>query len=72
MAKVLTDRDADETQMSEEWQRVVDHRLRWLLAAGYNTHNAEKIAFKTTIDWHFACELLKNGCAEKTALEILL
>lgn len=72
MARVLTDRDADETQMSEEWQRVVNHRLRWLLAAGYTTRNAEKIASATTIDWHFACELLKNGCDEKVAVKILL
>jgi predicted metal-binding transcription factor (methanogenesis marker protein 9) len=68
---MLTDIDLDQQELSPEMQRIIDHRLRWLLDAGYKTRNAERIADALAVDWHFARDLLKNGCDERTAMKIL-
>jgi len=51
------------TELEPESVRVYEWRLEWLRAAGFTKRNAAKIA-NSDIDWHYACDLLKN-CEEK-------
>lgn len=58
-------------EIDEEDQRVINFRYEWLRAAGYSHKNAEKIADDKDIDWHFACDLLKQCKDEKLAMRVL-
>jgi len=58
-------------ELSQEAAKVINWRQQWLRAAGYAKTNAELIATSVEIDLHFACDLLKNGCTENQAMEIL-
>lgn len=73
---------------AQEWEREVETRtaplttagedkvISWrryeLERAGYEKQYAELLAERVDVDLHRACELLRQGCAEPVALEILL
>jgi hypothetical protein len=51
---------------------VVRWRLIVLLRAGYRWDEAVELATETTVDLHFAAELLGRGCPSEIARRILL
>jgi hypothetical protein len=57
--------DKDLRTTVEQW------RMHVLTEAGYPENDALSIAY-SNVDLHRACELLRNGCAVATAVEILL
>ena len=63
-----------ELELVEETEadRVVRWRVEELHRAGYGQREAVALAMRFDIDLHLAVDLLGNGCASKTALEILL
>jgi hypothetical protein len=66
---------SDMTQIAEfdqsESDRVASWRLHVLIEAGYPLPLAERLA-QSEADLHLAVELVNQGCAPKTAAEILL
>jgi hypothetical protein len=66
---------SDMTQIAEfdqsERDRVASWRLHVLMEAGYPLPLAERVAHSEA-DLHLAVELVSQGCAPKTAAEILL
>jgi hypothetical protein len=66
---------SDVTQIAEhdptERDRVASWRLHVLIEAGYPLPLAERLA-QSEADLHLAVELVSQGCAPKTAAEILL
>lgn len=50
---------------------VVEWRMDVLMEAGYPENDALSLAY-SNVDIHVACDLLKQGCAVATAVEILL
>ena len=64
-------KESEETELSREAAKVINWRQQWLHAAGYSKTNCELIATSADIDLHFACNLLKNGCTQEQAMEIL-
>ena len=54
-----------------ESSKVESWRLHVLMEAGYPLPLAEKLA-GTEVDLHRAVELVSQGCAPETAVEILL
>jgi hypothetical protein len=66
---------SDATQIAEHDQndreRVESWRLHVLIEAGYPLPLAERLA-QSEADLHRAVELIRQGCAPKTAAEILL
>jgi hypothetical protein len=66
---------AEMTELAEHWQterdKVTSWRLHVLIEAQYPLPLAERIA-QSEADLHRAVELLAQGCAHKTAAEILL
>jgi hypothetical protein len=66
---------SDVTQIAEfdqsESHRVASWRLHVLIEAGYPLPLAERLA-QSAADLHLAVELVSQGCAPKTAAEILL
>jgi hypothetical protein len=67
---------SDMTQIAEfhqqsERDRVASWRLHVLMEAGYPLPLAERVA-QSEADLHLAVELVSQGCAPKTAAEILL
>lgn len=65
----------DTTQLAEHPQsdreKVASWRLHVLIEAGYPLPLAERMAYSDA-DLHTAVELVRQGCAPKTAAEILL
>lgn len=65
----------DVTQIAEHHQndreKVASWRLHVLLEAGYPLPLAERLAHSEA-DLHTAVELVRKGCAPKTAAEILI
>jgi len=55
----------------DERSKVESWRLHILIEAGYPLPLAERLAVSEA-DLHFACEMLRRGCAAETAAEILL
>ena len=55
-----------------EAERVVDWRRAALERAGYATPAATEIAARVDVDLHLAVDLLRRGCPQDTALQILL
>jgi hypothetical protein len=47
-------------------------RMEQLLGAGYSQVVADELAGDGGVDLHVACDLLANGCPEKTAYLILV
>jgi hypothetical protein len=65
---------SDMTQIAEyqsERDRVASWRLHVLMEAGYPLPLAERLA-QSEADLHLAVELVSQGCAPKTAAEILI
>jgi hypothetical protein len=66
---------AEMTELAEHWQtereKVTSWRLHVLIEAQYPLPLAERIA-QSEADLHRAVELVAQGCAHKTAAEILL
>ncbi len=56
---------------SESWQ-VLSWRLAQLADAGYGDDATAVLAACGDVDLHRACDLLRHGCREATALRILL
>lgn len=50
---------------------VIEWRMLVLTEAGYPENDALSIAYSAA-DLHRACDLLANGCAVATAVEIIL
>ena len=55
----------------DERSKVESWRLHILIEAGYPLPLAERLAV-SEVDLHLACEVLGQGCAPETAVEILL
>lgn len=73
MTEVVTDRDmGDETELSQESEKVIKWRKQWLKQAGYSRRNADLIASDTNIDLHFACDLIKKTEDEDLCMKILI
>lgn len=47
-------------------------RLEELIRAGYDEEDATEIAFHLDVDLHYATRLVRQGCASRIALEIVL
>lgn len=62
----------DESELSDEAEKVIKWRRQWLRSAGYSRRNAELIATETKIDLHFACDLMKKTEDEDLCMKILL
>ena len=46
-------------------------RFEQLRRAGYEEHAASELAGRADIELHAAADLIRHGCAQKTALAIL-
>lgn len=57
---------------SDEELRVIGWRRDELVRAGYERKDAEILAERLDVDLHHAKRLLRSGCAEPLAVEILL
>lgn len=55
-----------------ELDKIIAWRLSALLIAGWQLHRAEQIAKRLDVDLHAANALIERGCAQRTALQILL
>lgn len=60
------------TTVVDEREQVESWRLHVLVEAGYPLPLAEKLAAAEYVDLHRATGLVRDGCAFKTATEILL
>jgi hypothetical protein len=63
---------AESDHRSNEGERVFSWRAETLMKAGYDVEAAWLIASRGNVDLHHAVSLLKQGCAVRTALLILL
>ncbi len=63
---------AAEIQESPELALVEAWRLEELQRAGYSAFAAKELAARLDIDLHRAVDLLRSGCGEELALQILL
>jgi len=59
-------------QQETEIERIEAWRSEELQRAGYDALAAEKLAVRHDVDLHIASDLLKQGCPQDVALEILL
>jgi hypothetical protein len=71
MTRVLTDIDLDEIELSPEATKVIEWRKEWLRAAGYTKRNSSLIASSSTIDYRYACDMLKHSRDEELCMRIL-
>jgi hypothetical protein len=56
----------------EQLEPVVRWRREELERAGYDTESALAVASRLDVDLHIAVDLLRHGCAQDTALRIVL
>jgi len=61
-----------ETPVESESERIIRWRSEELCRAGYDPRDALRLAYRKDVDLHLAVSLLQRGCAEETALLILL
>jgi hypothetical protein len=59
-------------QLETEIERIEAWRSEELQRAGYDAVAAEKLAVRHDVDLHVAADLLRQGCSQDLALEILL
>jgi hypothetical protein len=59
-------------QLQTEIERIEAWRAEELHRAGYDAAAAEKLAVRHDVDLHKAADLLRGGCSQELALEILL
>jgi len=71
MTRVLTDVDLDEIELSPEATKVIDWKIEWLRVAGYTKRNSSLIASSPEIDYHIACDMLKQSKDEELCMRIL-
>ena len=69
MAVRESDREREERG---EVLRVYLWRRAELIRAGYEVMEAAAIAYRTDIDLHRACQLVRAGCPSRVACDILL
>ncbi len=55
-----------------ELERVEEWRAEALKRAGYDRRAANTVAMRHDVDLHLAVDLLRRGCPQAVALEILL
>jgi len=70
MAKTETIDDLLEGEL--EISKIIRWRKRQLVYAGFSMDNAERIAVDTRIDYHYACDLLRNSGNEELTVKIIL
>jgi hypothetical protein len=63
---------AAEIQESPELALVEAWRFEELQRAGYSAFAAKQLATRLDVDLHRAVDLLRGGCGEELALQILL
>jgi len=61
----------EETELSPEATKVIEWKIEWLRHAGYTKRNSALIASSSEIDYHFACDLLKQSKDEALCMRIL-
>jgi hypothetical protein len=71
MSKPMSDTTQIAVPGQNDREKVVSWRLHVLIEAGYPLPLAERMAYSEA-DLHTAVELVRQGCAPKTAAEILL
>lgn len=74
MISVNTERAQATFYISEEGEelKVFSWRAEELVRAGYDDDAATRLALCKRVDLHEAIELLKTGCSQELALQILL
>jgi len=68
----MTAAELQDLDLDTEAERVLLWREEELERAGYGRDAARQLAESTFVDLHFATELLRRGCPESTAINILL
>ena len=68
----MTAAELQDLDLDTEAERVLLWREEELERAGYARDTARQLAESTYVDLHLATELLRRGCPEPTALQILL
>lgn len=66
MRTALSDEPETERERDEHW------RYDQLVRAGYDPDAAEVLALSRYVNLHVAVDLIRNGCDQLTAIEILL
>ena len=70
--ETMTAAELQDLDFDTEAERVLLWREEELERAGYGRDAARQLAESMTVDLHLATELLRRGCPEPTAVEILL
>jgi hypothetical protein len=68
----MTAAELQDLDFDTEAERVLLWREEELERAGYGRDAARQIAERSSVDLHLATELLRRGCPESTAVQILL
>ena len=68
----MTAAELQDLDFDTEAERVLLWREEELERAGYDRDTARRLAEAPGVDLHLATELLRRGCPEATAVEILL
>jgi hypothetical protein len=68
----MTAAELQHLEIDTEAERVLLWREEELERAGYDRDTARQLAEASSVDLHLATELLRRGCPESTAVEILL
>jgi hypothetical protein len=68
----MTAAELQHLDFDTEAERVLLWREEELERAGYDRDTARRLAEAPGVDLHLATELLRRGCPEPTAVEILL
>lgn len=59
-------------QLETEIERIEAWRAEELQRAGYDAAAADQLAVRHDVDLHKAADLLRRGCSQELALDILL
>jgi hypothetical protein len=70
--RTMTAAELQDLEFDTEAERVLLWREEELERAGYDRDTARRLAEAPGVDLHLATELLRRGCPEPTAVEILL
>jgi hypothetical protein len=68
----MTAAELQDLDLDTEAERVILWREEELERAGYGRDAARQLAESAYVDLHLATQLLRRGCPEPTAVEILL
>jgi hypothetical protein len=68
----MTAAELQDLDFDTEAERVLLWREEELERAGYDRDTARRLAEAPGVDLHLATKLLRRGCPEPTAVEILL